>query len=118
MSIPSIIVLSDLTPSVEAENWGWRIKSDWNLAGDGWQTFNKLWYGNVDGQIGDSLDVSGIEGPKLPIIVLHSYVTMFDHLWALAFMQNDPGKGVIITGQPGIGVSESLLSLLCLHDSF
>ena len=88
------------------------------MAGDGWQAFNILWYGNVDGQIGDSLDVGGIGGPRLPIIVLHSYVTMFDHVWALAFKQNYPGNGVIITGQPGIGVFESLLSLLCLHDSF
>ena len=61
----------------------------------------------MDSRLDDSsvfLDAGGIESSKQTIVVLQSYVTMFDHVLARAFMQGYPGEGVIITGQPGIGV--------------
>ena len=61
----------------------------------------------MDSRLDDSsvtLDVGDIEAGIQSIIVLLSYVTMFDHVWAQAFRRRGPGKGVIITGQPGIGV--------------
>ena len=62
-----------------------------------------------------SLDAGDIGALVQTIIVLRSYVTMFDHVWARAFRRRRPRGGVIITGQPGIGVS--LLSLLHFQDS-
>ena len=83
-----------------------------------WRAFNDRWYGNVDSRLDESsalLDVSGIGGDIESIIVLQSYVTMFDHIWARAFGDDFPETGFIITGQPGIGVS--LLFLLHFQGS-
>ena len=117
MSIPSIIVL-DLTPSIELENWEWDNQDAWRLAAKNWSAFNAQWYGNLDSRLDESsalLDVSGIGGHVKSIIVLQSYLTMFDHVWARAFGYEYSETGFIITGQPGIGVS--LLFLLHFHGS-
>lgn len=92
---------------IEPENWTWNEQSTWKLADKNWQAFNDLWYGNVDSRLDDpsvSLDARGIEPPSQTIIVLPSYITMFDHVYAQAFKWSRPNKGVIITGQPGTGV--------------
>ena len=97
---------------IESENWTWDDQSGWKVAGKKWQEFNRLWYGNVSRRLDDpsvSLDARNIGARGQTIIVLPSYVTMFDHVWAQAFRRRNPGHGVIITGQPGTGVS--LLSL-------
>ena len=119
MSIPSIIVL-DLTPSIELENWKWSTQSQavWQVDEENWSAFNAQWYGNLDSRLDESsalLDVSGIGGHVKSIIVLQSYLTMFDHVWARAFGYEYSETGFIITGQPGIGVS--LLFLLHFHGS-
>ena len=92
-----------------SKNWNWDRDSQsvWKPAKENWQAFNRQWYGNVDARLDDpsvSLDARDIGADKQTIIVLSSYLTMFDHLWAKAFMWNN-GEGFIITGQPGIGVS-------------
>lgn len=87
------------------------------MAEENWQNFNNLWYGKEDIRLDDpsvSLNVGDIEHGIQTIIVLLSYVTMFDHIWARAFQRHGPGEGVIITGQPDIGVS--LHSLLHFQD--
>ena len=88
------------------------------MAEENWPAFNDRWYGNVGSRLDESsalLDVSGIGSDIESIIVLQSYVTMFDHIWARAFGDDFPETGFIITGQPGIGVS--LLFLLHFQDS-
>ena len=105
---------------IESENWTWDDQSGWKFAGKEWQEFNRLWYGNVDRRLESddpsvTLDAVDIGAIVQRIIVRPSYVTMFDQVWAQAFMWRDPESGVIITGQPGTGVP--LLSLLHLQDS-
>ena len=115
VSIPAITVF-DLTPLyIVSENWVWD-QSGWKPARDNWQAFNNLWYGNVDKDSSVSLDAGDIGAGIQKIIVLPSYLTMFDHVWAGGFVWNYPNAGgFIITGQPGTGVS--LLSLLHFQDS-
>ena len=102
---------------IESENWNWDDRSDWRVAGKDWQEFNSLWYGNVGRQLdSDDPSVTLDDGViERTVIVRSSYVTMFDHIWAQAFGDDDPGNGLIITGQPGTGVS--LLSLLHFQNS-
>ena len=95
---------------IDLENWNWNCQSDWDpeLADEKWQAFNDLWYGNEDSQFDDpslSLDAGVIEAPTQTIIVRPSYVIMFDHVYAQVFRYSRPQNGVLITGQPGTGVS-------------
>lgn len=49
------------------------------------------------------LDISLIRKDIRRILVLQSYVTMFDHIWAQGFSSYG-SKGAIVTGQPGTGM--------------
>jgi hypothetical protein len=80
------------------------------------RAFNDKWYGNLVSRLDHpsvSFDAGGLDDNPT-IIVRQSYITMFDHVWASAFIEN-PKTGVIITGQPGTGVW--LLSLSHFQDS-
>ena len=107
----AIIIRLDLLPTlVDPGNWEWNAESRavWMLAGERWQTFRKNWHGVPGGQSASPgfqflLPLPAVD-PSISssILVRESYVTMFDTVWAQA-MRSKGRKGVIITGQPGIG---------------
>ena len=103
-----IIIRLDLLPIfvLDPDNWKWEAKSKaiWEPADEKWQGFNTKWYGTTDS------DPKSVELPPTnldastpsSIIVRKSYLSMFDTIWAKA-ISSKGRKGVIITGQPGIG---------------
>ena len=80
------------------------------LAEENWQNFCTKWYGVTESQSASpEFPLLSLEPlPELnlstssSILVRKSYVTMFDIVWARAII-SEGRKGVIISGQPGIG---------------
>jgi hypothetical protein len=110
----AIIVRLDLLPTfADPDNWEWKDRSRalWMPADEIWQNFRTKWYGVTESQSASpefpalSLEplkpLRGFDPSKSSsILVRESYVTMFDTVWAKAMISS---KGVMITGQPGIG---------------
>ncbi len=101
----AIIARLDLLPIfVDPSNW--ECRAVWEPAEEIWQDFRAKWYGVTESQSFSpvlSLEpLPGLDPISSLILVRESYVTMFDTVWARAITSRGR-KGVIITGQPGIG---------------
>jgi hypothetical protein len=105
------LTLDPLPTFVDPDNWEWKAESRaiWMPAGKNWQNFCTKWYG-VESQSASpflSLEPLGpldkLDPSISSILVRESYVTMFDTVWAQV-IASEGSNGVIITGQPGIGV--------------
>jgi hypothetical protein len=101
---------------VDPNKWEWKAGSRaiWKSAEENWQCFRAKWYGATESQSASLVDPKSpsLSLEPLPprfdpsitssIFVRNSYVTMFDTVWAQAIALQGR-RGVIITGQPGIG---------------
>jgi hypothetical protein len=122
--VGAIIVRLDLLPTfADPDNWEWKDESRalWMPAEENWRNFHTKWYGVTESQSASpvfpsaspafpSLSLEPLElfpdldpSTSSSILVRKSYVTMFNTVWAQA-ITSEGRKGVIITGQPGIGV--------------
>ena len=108
----SLFVLTYFPIFVDPNNWEWGAKSKaiWEPADEKWQGFNTKWYGTtVDGDPKhpslslEPLPINLDTSISSSIVIRKSYLTMFDTVWAQA-ISSKGREGVIITGQPGIGV--------------
>ena len=120
MPVSAIACLwSYLTPLlvllVDPDSWEWRDESisKWEVAVENWQAFNTIWYGASAAQcasLNDSRSPFLALGPLATTVGLSSmlvrecFVTMFERVWATTRLSPEGLRGVIITGQPGVGV--------------
>jgi hypothetical protein len=100
-----------LTISAEPGNWKWLDKDKWTEARVEWQDFCRKW--SASGEL--LSERSFIQSPRqiieeLPdiswipynIFIRESYVEMFNKVWSMGLAE--PTNGLVITGQPGIGM--------------
>ena len=108
---------SYLTPIlIDPDSWEWHDKSSsrWEVAVEVWQAFNTIWYGASAAQcasLHDSRSPFLALGPLATrvgltssMLVRECFVTMFEHVCATTRLLPEGLRGVIITGQPGVGV--------------
>ncbi|KIJ23241.1 hypothetical protein M422DRAFT_39715 [Sphaerobolus stellatus SS14] len=97
------------------ERWRWdkTRQQKWEEADTDVQEFYKRWRDSTSTELEDEVYIGRIPRiSRIPaqFIVRKAYKTMFDHIWQRAF-----SKGVVITGQPGIGKTYFLwYALVCL----
>jgi hypothetical protein len=103
----AMVVRFDPLPTfVDPDNWEWRaqFRAKWTPAEEYLQNFRAKWYGVTESQSASAeLSLKPLRNLDQSIILVReSYVAMFDTVWAKA-ISSLGRRGVIITGQPGIG---------------
>jgi len=81
----------------------WPEKSAWEEASLHWQTFYSTWYGRKEDP-GEAKDLSTLSDSARvfpDFVVRNSYKLIFDEV--LEFALKNPGRGVLVIGQPGVG---------------
>ena len=114
MPVSAIACLwSYLTPIlIDPDSWEWQDESTsrWEVAVEVWQAFNTIWYGAQCASLHDPRSPFLALGPLTTtagltsMLVRECFVTMFEHVWATTRLSPEGLRGVIITGQPGVGV--------------
>jgi len=95
---------------IDPDSWEWHDESSsrWEVAVEVWQAFNMTWYGAEAAH--DSCFPFLALGPLATTVGLKSmlvrecFVTMVEHVWATTRLLPEGLRGVIITGQSGVGV--------------
>jgi hypothetical protein len=98
-------------------NWKWNDRRLWMKADVDWQHFANKWR-NAEGFDQENLSGTMVDDLGLPasqnysLMIRNCYVEAEKLVWKNAVRL--PKTGVIITGQPGIGMIISCISV-CLH---
>jgi hypothetical protein len=116
MPVSAIACLRSHSPIlIDPDSWEWHDESSskWEVAVEGRQTFNTMWYGASVAQcasLHDSRSPYLVLGPLATAVGLRSmllrecFVTMVELVWETTRLRPEGLRGVIIAGQPGIGV--------------
>ena len=93
---------------VDPNNWEWtpQSRATWVLAEEPWQEFRSKWYGAEPAANHSptlSLEPLPLWDSISSIVVRECYPKIFDNIWACG-LSSHGDTGVIVTGQPGIGV--------------
>ncbi|KAK7462894.1 hypothetical protein VKT23_007472 [Stygiomarasmius scandens] len=94
-----------LKNNADPSKWLWPEKSAWEEASLHWQTFYSAWYGRKEDP-GEAKDLSTLSDSARvfpDFVVRNSYKLILDEV--LEFALKNPGRGVLVTGQPGVGKS-------------
>ena len=102
--------------SVDLQSWQWPEdrRAGWKVATPEWQSFSKKWRVDSNSSIDRNLsvlDFAPLTSEQLGIHLLEviyvreSYVNMFERIWSRALTPPGTKGGVLVTGQPGTGMS-------------